>query len=268
MKIEYYEKCLYETEKLLDSIKVSLKKAPKGRMRSEMAKGKYPQFYEILKKGDAKGRFMRKEEIDKIKAYAQKEYDIRMLTETEKVKKKLIGLIANWEEIERHNFYSLAEVVTKLSVAKQSYVTPYIMAEDDYIATWMQSFDTEKNSYPIEKGYITERGELVRSKSEKMIADKLYLRGIPYVYEARILLGNNIFFPDFAALNARTRQTFYLEHFGMMDTPEYCRNALEKIEKYDELGLVLGENFIASFESELKGINMEQIDRAIERYLL
>ena len=35
---------------------------------------------------------------------------------------------------------------------------------------------------------MTERGDLVRSKSELVIADKLHARGIDYAYEQRLVL--------------------------------------------------------------------------------
>ena len=47
----------------------------------------------------------------------------------------------------------------------------------------------------------TERGERVRSKSEKIIADKLFLQNIPYHYERPIYLkGFGMVYPDFCCL--------------------------------------------------------------------
>ena len=127
----------------------------------------------------------------------------------------------------------------------------------------------QRNRIPIENGFKTELGEVVRSKSEKMVADKLYLRGIPYVYEPQLRLKKNVVvYPDFLLLNKRTREEYFLEHFGMMDNPEYCRKALQKMELYEENHIYLGQHLLATFESSIKPINMNHIDTLINMHLM
>ena len=53
----------------------------------------------------------------------------------------------------------------------------------------------------------------------------------------------------------------------MMDDPEYCFHAIEKIEKYADSDVVLGENLIVSLESSLKHLSTEYIDTMIREYL-
>ena len=61
--------------------------------------------------------------------------------------------------------------------------------------------------------YSTEKGELVRSKSELLIADMYYSLGIPYKYEAGVKLrGGIVRYPDFTLLRVRDRKEFYHEH--------------------------------------------------------
>lgn len=56
--------------------------------------------------------------------------------------------------------------------------------------------------------YYTMKNERVRSKSEKIIADELYMQKIPYKYELPIQLENRgriiEIYPDFTAINKRT----------------------------------------------------------------
>ena len=76
----------------------------------------------------------------------------------------------------------------------------------------------------LEEGLIhrTERGDLVRSKSELVIADKLYARGIDYAYEQPLVLSNGrIRYPDFTIADHARGVTFYWEHLGMLDDPGY-----------------------------------------------
>ena len=65
----------------------------------------------------------------------------------------------------------------------------------------------------LEEGLIhrTERGDLVRSKSELVIADKLHARGIDYAYEQPLVLPNGrTRYPDFTIRGSRARRDVLL----------------------------------------------------------
>ena len=118
-----------------------------------------------------------------------------------------------------------------------------------------------------ELGLITEKGEYVRSKSEKIIADTLTKNNINYVYELPLRLkGYGTVKPDFTVLNKRTRHEYVWEHFGMMDDSIYVKNAIKKIEQYGKSGYVQGRNFIATFESKEAPLNTVTINRAIQDF--
>jgi len=92
----------------------------------------------------------------------------------------------------------------------------------------------------LENGLIhrTERGELVRSKSELIIADKLHARGIDYAYEQRLVLPNGrICYPDFTITNTARGATFYWEHLGMAEDPGYRARWERKRAEYIEAGI-------------------------------
>lgn len=111
--------------------------------------------------------------------------------------------------------------------------------------------------------YYTDNGEHVRSKSEKIIADKFAKEGIPYVYEPVCELNRKGLHPDFVLLNQESRQTYFYEHFGMMDKPEYAIAAVKKIAKYRELGYEYGKNLLYSFETGVDGLNINDLNRII-----
>jgi energy-coupling factor transporter ATP-binding protein EcfA2 len=76
----------------------------------------------------------------------------------------------------------------------------------------------------LEDGLIhrTERGDLVRSKSELVIANMLHARGIEYAYEQPLVLPNGrVRYPDFTIADHAQGVTFYWEHLGMLDDPGY-----------------------------------------------
>jgi len=92
----------------------------------------------------------------------------------------------------------------------------------------------------LEEGLIhrTERGELVRSKSELVIADKLHARGIDYAYEQPLVLPNGrTRYPDFTIADHARGVTFYWEHLGMLDDPGYRARWERKRDEYLKCGI-------------------------------
>ena len=255
-----------DIQKLIQRVKASLEDAPEGKLRCEMARGKYPQYYLVSKEGKdtyPNGRYLKKGETEVARRLAQKEYDLQILELLEKQEKAIQYFADNYQEDQLNNVYR------KLPEAKRRLVKPYIPTDEDFLEQWNQVNREEKNEFPIKNGFLTERGEVVRSKSEKMIADKLYYKQIPYKYEVPLKLNNyGIIYPDFTLLNVRTRKTYYLEHFGMMDNAEYCKKALEKIEAYEMNHIFQNETLLVTMESSLKGINMQQAEALFERFLI
>ena len=138
---------------------------------------------------------------------------------------------------------------------KGIFVTKYELTDEEYAKMWEESKNNLGRIEPDEQlkelGLITEKGEYVRSKSEKIIADTLTKNNINYVYELPLRLkGYGTVKPDFTVLNKRTRQEYVWEHFGMMDDSIYVKNAIKKIEQYGKSGYVQGRKFIATFESK------------------
>ena len=119
--------------------------------------------------------------------------------------------------------------------------------------------------------YYTSKGERVRSKSEKIIADELYRYNIPYKYEMPIQLrvGNRSipFYPDFTAMNKRTGKRWMIEHFGMMDKASYYENSLQKLEIYERNNMLVGVDLIFLHETSGIPLSINSLRKYIETYL-
>ena len=115
---------------------------------------------------------------------------------------------------------------------------------------------------------LTDRGERVRSKSEKILADYFYRKNILYKYEKPIYLkGYGVAYPDFTFLSSKTGQEIYWEHEGMMDKQEYARSAIKKIESYQKNEIFPGERLILTFETEQSMLSQKIIESLVEKYL-
>jgi energy-coupling factor transporter ATP-binding protein EcfA2 len=85
----------------------------------------------------------------------------------------------------------------------------------------------------------TERGELVRSKSEVIIADKLFARGVEYGYEQPVRLADGADrYPDFTIVDSAAGITYYWEHLGLLSDAGYRRRWEQKIRAYRSTGIL------------------------------
>lgn len=127
--------------------------------------------------------------------------------------------------------------------------------------------DFPKNTqYPEQLQHKCLSGELLRSKSEVIIANLLFTHHIPYRYECALLLDRLTFYPDFTILNPLTDEIIYWEHFGMMDVPTYCDQTFSKLKQYARHNIIPGHNLITTYETRQNPIDSEQIERLVEDF--
>lgn len=155
-----------------------------------------------------------------------------------------------------------------LHPGRRQLVSPILVDDEQYAQLWLSDIQEKSNTYPIISPIQTENNETVRSKSEKIIADKLKLSGVPYIYEKPLYLGNVTKYPDFTILNKRTRKEYYWEHMGMMDNPDYVKEALTKLEIYLKNGILPGKNLIITYETSNQPLSVKSIQLMINEYLL
>ena len=157
----------------------------------------------------------------------------------------------------------------KLHTQRQLLVTPIEPIWEKELARWYDSEYHGKEFYEGSAEIVTEKGERVRSKSEKILADYFYRNNILYQYEKPLYLkGYGTVYPDFTFLSKKTRKEIYWEHEGMMDKPEYAKSAVKKIESYQRNGIHLGERLILTFETELTVLNSQIVEELVEKYLV
>lgn len=118
--------------------------------------------------------------------------------------------------------------------------------------------------YPERLQYMTSSGILVRSKSERFIADTLSQYQLCYHYEQRVVIGGKIMFPDFRIPHPMTKKLFYWEHWGMTDDEDYLSQMEEKLPAYCREKIFPGKNLICSYESDLR--NPQNLHRMIQQY--
>ena len=214
---------------------------------------------------DKSGIYIHKNETKKIKTYLQKKYDEEII--------KLINYEA--EAIER--FLNLtksnAEKIKAVYSARpgeiKQYLTPIDMSDEDYIANWLATSYEKKDITGVPDDYTTEKGEIVRSKSELNIANYLYKMNIPYRYECKLTFSDGYhIYPDFTILDVKRRREVYWEHRGMMDDVDYACDSVERIKRYNRDGLFLGDSLIITEETLNCHLGTREIRSIINHYFM
>jgi ATP-dependent exoDNAse (exonuclease V) alpha subunit len=117
----------------------------------------------------------------------------------------------------------------------------------------------------------TARGEMVRSKSEVIIADHLARQGIEYGYEQKLTIAGVTKYPDFTIEDAESGMNFYWEHCGMLHIPRYLRRWKEKLAWYEANGIreAGGKNgtLIVTRDEANGSIDSSKINQLIEKVL-
>jgi len=251
-----------ELSALSENLRASIKTAPKGSIIVKTRKG-IKRYYKCT---DQSSAYLGKKDTAEIKALTQKKYEARLLKAVLKEKEALERAFGAIDKEQQ----ALESVLKKIPEELYNYIQPNELTGDGYIRKWSKSSNWgAKYKAEIHTNYYTLKGEKVRSKSEIIIADRLFNAGLPYHYELAFSPNNgaSLFYPDFTVLNTRTLETWYWEHFGMIDDQTYSSNAKSKLELYAEFGLVPGKNLIITFETSQNQLNTKYIDRLIELYL-
>ena len=256
-KLKYYRKTITE-------IKSKTKSIPDGTLKVEEAKREgraYIQFY--LCRPGQKPVYLKKGNEKLIKALAQKDYMLK----AQKVLEKEIKALERFLKVFDPD--SLKKVYESLPQGKKELVVPYQYPDKEYAQRWQAKPYEGKGFREGDPEIYTKRGERVRSKSEQLIADRLFYSGIPYRYEYPFELKNGKkVYTDFTILNVRTRTEYRLEHFGMMGDPEYRSFAFFKIADYANNGLLMGRNIIYTFEDGNSPMDSRYLDLLIKKFFL
>ena len=104
------------------------------------------------------------------------------------------------------------------------------------------AFDVDGVESFLEEGLIhrTKRGDLVRSKSEVIIANELLAQGVDrYEYEAPLALPDGkTRYPDFTVVDDDTGERYYWEHLGLLHNPDYAARWTRKLHAYREAAIL------------------------------
>ncbi len=213
--------------------------------------------------GNSNTTYIKKENQDLVCVLAQKEYDEKMKALIDRRLKQVARLRKGYSDTEIEDIYN------NLHDAKKQFVMPAEPTWEQRVAQWKNTPYKGKEFDENSPQIYTKKGERVRSKSEKILADTFYALGIEYKYECPIRLkGYGIVYPDFTFMSKYCNGPMYWEHDGKMDDPKYAEKAVRKIDSYIKNGIFPGERLIVTYETSNYTLDERVVKELIDKYLL
>lgn len=246
---------------MLEYMEKEIETLPHGKLYSQKH-GKEYQYY-------VDDKYLRRSQQDIAEGICVGSYYKRVSTQIKRKLYWLDGLIKTFESNNSNDIYNGFNYGKQILLSNLKYKSPSQII-DEFNKQQYSDNTSFLELHPIETGIYTNNGEQVRSKSEKIIADALQNKGIPYKYEIPLsLMKNNkkiTIHPDFTVLNVRTAKKFYIEHLGMMSDEEYFIKAVNKIMLYEKNNILQGRDLIVFYESEFQPLNTAVLNEYINEF--
>lgn len=256
------EERLLLIKKMVDSRLVD---APKGNLRITTSR-KQVQFMHCTDEdmtSKKHGIYIKQDDRLLANALAQKAYDQRVQRLVNRRIKQIDKLAKEYDDSE------IVDLYNRLHPARKTLVKAVEKPWDQRVKEWKSIPYTGKDFSENIPVIYTRKGERVRSKSEKILADTLNNLGIEYKYECPIKLkGYGVVYPDFTILRKRDGKEIYWEHDGRMDDPEYAEKAVRKINLYIANGIFPGDQLVITYETSGVVLSDEIIKMMIERHIV
>ena len=245
------ESRIEEINKELEKIRKVEKKFPQG----ELQRFKNENRYKWKIKEENGLRYLPKTERNQAEILALKKY-------YECRKKELESEAAGWKAYLRKT--------DKIKISSE-----YLLNHPEYgrllaknfrplnreLERWQEEPYEKSTKHPEDLLVQGTHGKMLRSKSEAIIDRMLFQNKIPFHYEEKLVLDGIVLYPDFVIRHPITGQYFYWEHFGMMDNPDYCKHACDKIN-----GIIPSINLILTYETKQYPLSADKVEMILQEY--
>ena len=265
--IELAKEEVLKLENTIKKIDAFLNHAPEGCLKWQNRNGKTYYYHQFMKNNKWVRRYIKKSEIALAKKLAQKHYYLEIKTILEKTLNEIKRFSKKCPSNELEAIYD------NLSIERKKLVTPIQLSVKEKVKQWQTEVYEKNQMFPENLRYETEQGEVVRSKSEVIIANILYQnrKDILYKYERPLEIMENgrqkTIYPDFTILNKHTGKVTYWEHAGRMDDSYYANEFVRKMNTYIDNDLLSGRDVVVSFESLSKPLDIKVVKRLVKEII-
>lgn len=255
-----YDQVIKEKQKIMkqiQSLQTQLNYLPEGKLICSQ-NGRHSKWY--ISDGKNKTYLPKKERLLAEKLALKKYLSLRIAN----LQKELIALNFYLRHYDPNAFQK--ETILFSTPGYKELLSKFFAPASKDLLEWMNAPYEKCTKHPENLVHRTLSGNRVRSKSEAMIDTFLYKNKIPFRYECELTLGEVVLYPDFTIRHPKTGDFLYWEHLGMMDDPNYCKNAFSKLQIYISNGIIPSIQLITTYETKEYPFSMEQIEKIVDYY--
>ncbi len=238
-----------------------LEHLPKGKMTSAKINGK---LYYYQKQGNRK-IYLGKQANESVQELQKRFFLEQVVVELGKNISLIEDFLSTYKELD------ILALKAGLPRAYQSVDVKNIgclgRMEEEAFLQFNRSYERCQN-HPEHLRHVTANGEKVRSKSEVLLANMMYERGIPYHYEEKLVLPEREVYPDFTIFVRSERRVKYLEHCGMIYNDDYFQTFAWKLKTYLSNGFIPWRDVFFTFDEQDGSIDTFTISHLLESYFL
>lgn len=254
---DYVQRELEKQDALRRGYERELARLPEGKLKMVASKGK--QYY--CRIGNGARIYIGDSEKGEVRALKKRRF---LETALKNIRANQI-LMKNY--LDQYCSVNPADIMKSLPKTYQSEET-FGLADFMDAEKWEAAPYDRSDKRPEHLSHKTIKGDMVRSKSEAIIANILYNMKIPYHYEEKLWLGRELVVPDFK-IAVRSESRFkLLEHCGMMGKSGYRNDFRWKLEHYLMEGYLPWRDVFFTFDDKNGNIDTAAISDMIEHYFL
>lgn len=208
-------------------------------------------------------KYIKKNNMELVKDLARKQYYSSVKPIVEKELGQLTGFLSQYQP------GKMRQIFDELGNERKELILP-LHDNKKKVYDWLNEDYETYMGHPEMLKHPTKQGEMVRSKSEVIIANTLYdyRDDILYKYERPldIRIGDRIvtIHPDFTVINIHTGKIKYWEHAGLLDAPQYADDITKRLNNYVNNGWLFGRDVIVTTETAENPINSNVITKIVE----
>lgn len=166
----------------------------------------------------------------------------------------------------RQHFQDISSEILGAAVSKKITNLPVSKIITSDAEKWRNKNWLRNSSFPEDLRYVSTNGVVLRSKSEREIANALEAAGISYKADVKIECNGEIYYANFVIYKDDGTEVIW-EHFGLEDNRKYMAGNRVRLEDYiNVLGLRPWKNLIWTYDSDIEDSRV--IREIIQRFLL
>lgn len=213
-----------------------MKNAPAGCLKSQKKAGKtyyYHQFMDEQSNQEMR-MYIKKNNRELAEKLAQKGY----LLHIRSILKNNLRALAEFEE--KYDESAMEKVYDELNDERKSLVKTIDTSVNEKIKMWNEEEYEPNASYP----------EMLKRPLKMMIDER-----------------EETIYPDFTILNIHTGKITYWEHAGCLDDTKYANGFVRKMNTYINNKLVLGDDFVCTYESSKYPLDISAVKYVVKNLL-